>query len=88
MKKVFILILLIALPLISVGQNTSSNKEVNDKAISTIKIDTTEVKEKTALRPETKAQVIDLNYKKSIDITSIKAFRKSLHIKVKPVKMC
>ena len=88
MKKVLILLLLIALPLISVGQNTTSEKVVNETAISTIKKDVTEVKEKTALRPETKAKVIDLNYKKSLDITSIKAFRKSLQIKVKTVKMC
>ncbi|OUR91558.1 hypothetical protein A9Q87_09630 [Flavobacteriales bacterium 34_180_T64] len=88
MKKVLIFILFIALPLVSVAQNTTSSKEVNATSISDVKKDTTDVKEKTVLRQSNKAQVIDLNYKKSFEIISIKAFRKSRHIKVKLVKMC
>ncbi len=88
MKKVLIFILLIALPLVSVAQNTTSTKEVNATTISEVKKDSTEVKEKTVSKQGNNAQVIDLNYKKSFDIISIKAFRKSRHIKVKRVKMC
>ena len=88
MKKVLIIIVLMSLPLLSIGQAPVST-EGNSTIETTIeKESATEVQEKTVLKSETKAQVLDLNYKKSIDIISIKAYRQSLQIKVKTIKMC
>jgi len=89
MKKVLLFIVLMSLPLLTVAQesNTMENEATTvESAVE--KENTTDVQEKTDLRAETKAQVLDLNYKKSIEIISIKAYRKSLQIKVKTIKMC
>lgn len=83
MKKVLILISFIALPLISVGQNNTSDALKQNDSTTTIKTD-----EKTVLSSEMKAEVNEINYKKSNDIISIKAYRKSLQIKVKEIKNC
>jgi hypothetical protein len=43
---------------------------------------------KTSISSELKAKVLKINRKKSNEIISIKAYRKSLQIKVKTVKLC
>ena len=52
---------------------------------------TKEVKAETnkiSISAEVKAKVLKLNRKKSNEIISIKAYRKSLQIRVKTVKLC
>jgi hypothetical protein len=88
MKKVLTFIVLMSLPILAAGQNAVSANKDNSTTleIAVEKIDT--IKEHTALKAETKTQVIDLNHKKSIDLISIKAYRISLQIKVKTIKRC
>ncbi|OZV71098.1 hypothetical protein [Winogradskyella aurantia] len=43
---------------------------------------------KTTISSELKAKVLKINRKKSNEIISVKAYRKSLQIKVKTVKLC
>ena len=88
MKKVLILIALITLPVLTFGQNASNDtvKQIETIAIETTEIQSTETK--LVLSASAKAEVNDLNYKKSIELISIKAYRKSLQIKVKEIKTC
>ncbi len=89
MKKVLIFIVLSALPLLTIGQNTESNnnKEHDSIVIETATTISTE-ETKTVLSTTAKAELDNLNYKKSNDLISIKAYKKSLQIKVKDIKMC
>lgn len=84
MKKVLILVAMIVLPLLTVGQ-TISNDIVKQSVITSeiIQTDT-----KMALSQTAKAEVTDISYKKSNELISIKAYRKSLQIKVKEIKIC
>lgn len=89
MKTILISIALISLPFFSIGQTTNSlNKDTPNTVVSEVKIQTPITEVKTVLKAETKSQILNLNYKKSIDLISIKAYRKSLQIKVKTIKMC
>jgi hypothetical protein len=91
MKKVLIFLVLISMPLISMGQNNSSittEEPTTTVETSISKENTSKLEEKTVLKSETKAQILDLNYKKSIELISIKAYKKSLQIKVKTIKEC
>ncbi len=89
MKKVLILIAMIALPVLTFGQ-TASNDTVKKNDSITIENVTVQQKaqNETALITFSKAEVSDLNYKKSNDLISVKAYRKSLQIKVKEIKNC
>ncbi|MGR7812495.1 hypothetical protein [Lacinutrix undariae] len=84
MKKVFTFIALVSLPFISMGQTQTANVDTkaNEKTI--------EVSTKIEVKADSQAKtdVLNLNHKKSTDLISIKAYRKSLQIKVKSVKMC
>lgn len=51
-------------------------------------IETKAIKYETASNSAMKAKVLKLNRKKSTEIISIKAYRKSLQIKVKTIKLC
>lgn len=89
MKKLVFLIALIALPVLSFGQNTSKETvKLNDaiiiKAVTIQQI----TEDKAAFAILSRNEVTDLNYKKSIELISIKAFRKSLQIRTKEVKTC
>jgi biopolymer transport protein ExbD len=93
MKKVLILILLVALPSITFGQNNPSTTTTNEDTKTTVETsvevkETIEVKTKDALTFDAKAQVLNLNHQKSNDLISIKAYKKSLQIKVKEIKSC
>ena len=90
MKKVLILILLFTLPLISVAQNNTSvtKQESNSVLEVTTNNDSIKVEDNKTLSTAVKAQVIDLNYHKSNELISIKAYRKSLQIKDKTIKNC
>lgn len=89
MKKVLILIVLITFPLLAVGQNTASD---NDKLHDIINVETSTdvntLETKTVLSTAAKAELNNLSYQKSNDLISIKAYRKSLQIKVKEIKNC
>lgn len=93
MKKVLILILLVALPSITFGQNNPSTTTANEDTKTTLETsvevkETKEVKANDVLAFDAKAQVINLNHEKSNDLISVKAYRKSLQIKVKTIKNC
>lgn len=89
MKKVLILIAMFALPILTFGQNASNDTV---KQNDTITFESTTVQQKTekevALSASAKSEVNALNYKKSNDLISVKAYRKSLQIKVKEIKNC
>ena len=88
MKKVLILIALITLPVLTYGQN-ASNDTVKQNDTLTIEQPVSQQNDaKTELSSSAKAEVNDLSYKKSIELISIKAYRKSLQIKVKEIKIC
>lgn len=87
MKKVLILIALITLPALTFGQNASNDTVKQNDTIENVST-TTETENQTALSTAARAEVNDLSYKKSIELISIKAYRKSLQIKVKEIKTC
>lgn len=79
---------MITLPILTFGQNGNDTVKQNDSTT----VENVTVLQKTenqvALSATAKAQVNDLSYKKSNDLISIKAYRKSLQIKVKEIKNC
>lgn len=89
MKKVLILIAMFALPILTFGQNTTDDTAKQNDIIT---IESTMVQpsidNQVALSTTAKAEVNALNYKKSNDLISVKAYRKSLQIKVKVIKNC
>ncbi|MBT8375322.1 MAG: hypothetical protein KJO22_00485 [Bacteroidia bacterium] len=87
MKKLVIILFLI-LPLATFAQSEVATSDVK---VETVDSKNDEVKPATATKAASlkiKAEVINLNHKKSNDIISIKAYRKSLQVKVKTVKLC
>ena len=91
MKKVVIILILTALPIIGMAQDnvatvstplTETVEEVTPKKEASV------VTKSTSLNSKIKKQLIKLNHKKSNEIISIKAYRKSLQIKVKTIKLC
>lgn len=89
MKKTIILIALIALPVLTFGQD-ATNATVKQNEIITLDIQN--IQEQTENQVVsgtfTKTDVTNLSYKKSNDLISIKAYRKSLQIKTREVKSC
>jgi len=71
---------------------SNSTSTVNEEVITITPTTNEEVKtnnsNQNTAEAKFKAQANDMNYKKSNDIISIKAYRKSLQIKVKEVKLC
>jgi hypothetical protein len=88
MKKVLILIAMITLPLLTVGQTATSDTLKQNEIITVEATDIQQSETKTVLSTAAKAEVNDLSYKKSNELISIKAYRKSLQIKVKEIKNC
>jgi hypothetical protein len=88
MKKVLFFIAFITLPVISIGQtNVADKTEQND--VVTVETSIVQQNEtKIVLSTTAKAEVNDLSYKKSIELISIKAYKRSLQIKVKDIKHC
>ncbi len=77
------------MPILGFAQETTTVSSVKvevSKEEGTITTNTTS-KENT-LNTQLKAQLIELNQKKSNDIISINAYRKSLQIKTKEIKLC
>jgi len=91
MKKVLIILVILTAPFIATAQdNTTSTNATEVVAVASTTKDsiTTEASKEQTAEAKFRAQVNDMNYKKSNEIISIKAYRKSLQIKVKEVKLC
>ena len=89
MKKVLTILAITLLPFLSIGQEVNTDIKNSDTIETVIeKSETQTIKNETTAASAIKAQVIKINRKKSIDVISIKAYRKSLHIKVKEVRVC
>lgn len=90
MKKVLTILAFTMLPLLSVGQDTNVDIKNNDTVETVIEktTETQNIKKKTTSNSSAKAQLLKINRKKSSEIISIKAYRKSLQIKVKTIKLC
>jgi len=88
MKTAAYILLLLIMPLCSVAQNDPIIKHSLTTKDEVQIEKTSNTKKDKSLNSETKSQLLKLNYKKSIDLTSIKAFRKSLQIKTKAIKSC
>lgn len=85
MKKGLIIIAFLTFSLAGFAQEATV--ATNENPIETVKAEQPEAS-KSTISAETKAKVLKLNHKKSNEIISIKAYRKSLQIKVKTVKLC
>ena len=90
MKKVLTILAFTLLPFLSTGQETNEVIKNNDTEVTIIEktIETQNAKQETAASSAMRAQVLKINRKKSTEIISIKAYRKSLQIKVKTIKLC
>lgn len=85
MKTLIALIVFLSFTTISLAQtNTVSSQETQISNV--VKENTTVVKKATTTKMQ--RRVKKLNHKKSNEIISIKAYRKSLNVKVKTVKLC
>lgn len=87
MKKLVVIAILSFMPILGFAQEatTVSSEEIEVSKEETTITNTT--KEST-LNNQLKLQLIELNQKKSNDIISIKAYKKSLQIKTKDIKLC
>ena len=87
MKTLLLILAFVSLPLITIAQEDSStvateilvDKDANEATV---------VKKESFSSSAAKAQILKINHKKSSEIISIKAYRKSLQIKVKTIKLC
>jgi len=84
MKKFLLIIVILVLPFISMAQTTTTNTV--EEAKTTIKTEVV-IKKIDPISINPKTQSLDLNYKKSNDLISIKAYIKSLQLKRKETLM-
>lgn len=89
MKKVLVLIALITLPIFTFGQNATTDTLKQNEIIT---IESVSIHQITASKIPmvsfTKNDAINLSYKKSNDLISIQAYRKSLQIRTREIKTC
>ncbi|MDG4714945.1 MULTISPECIES: hypothetical protein [Winogradskyella] len=86
MKKGLVILAFLTMSLAGFAQqDVVSNIET--ELVETVKSEKPEVA-KATISAKAKAKVLKMNHKKSNEIISIKAYRKSLQIKVKTVKLC
>ncbi len=77
------------LPILTFGQDATNDAAKQADIITFEALNLTEALEnQVAEGTFTKNEVTNLSYKKSNELISIKAYRKSLQIKVKEVKSC
>lgn len=86
MKTIITLIIFLSLSSLSFAQDVNSVSQ-DTQLSEVIKENKTVVKKATAFS-NMQRRVKKLNQKKSNEIISIKAYRKSLNVKVKTVKLC
>jgi len=84
MKKFLLIIVILVLPFISMAQTTTTNTVEDTNTIIETEVAIKTV-EPISINPKT--QNLDLNYKKSNDLISIKAYIKSLQLKRKETLM-
>lgn len=86
MKNALIIIFFLTMSLTGFAQQdvTVNNETELVETTTIVKSETSAI----AVSAEIKAKVLKLNRKKSKEIISIKAYRKSLQIKTKTVKLC
>jgi len=85
MKNLILLLAFLTLPLVGFSQ---SEKPVSTDATELVVLKKVEEAAPRKARASRNAKHIKVNYKKSNDIISIKAYRKSLRDKVRRVKLC
>jgi cell division protein FtsX len=91
MKKVLIILVILTAPFLASAQDNTSNTvvEENITVTATVKEEVkTDIATSQSAAARLRAKAKDMNYKKSNDIISVKAYRKSLQIKVKEIKLC
>ena len=90
MKTLLLILAFVSLPLITIAQedNSTATTEISVEKDVKEAIETIVVKKESFLNSAVKAQILKINRKKSNEIISIKAYRKSLQIKVKEIKLC
>jgi hypothetical protein len=86
MKKGLFIVLFLTLSLAGFAQQDLV-VDTDVERIETVKAEKPEAK-KASISAKVKAKVIRINHKKSNQIISIKAYRKSLQIRTKNVKLC
>jgi hypothetical protein len=86
MKKGLVIILFLTMSLAGFAQQDII-VNTNTELAETVKAETVAVK-KASSSDKFKAKVLRINRKKNNEIISIKAYRKSLQIKVKTKKLC
>lgn len=86
MKKGLVIILFLTLSLTGFAQHDVT-VNTNTELVETVNAETAEAK-KANISAKFKAKVLRINRKKNNEIISIKAYRKSLQIKVKTKKLC
>lgn len=89
MKKVLILISLITLPVLTFGQNVANDTVKQNDIITMESVTIHQITEnEIVFGTFTKNDVLNMSYKKSNDLISIKAYRKSLQIRTREIKTC
>ncbi|GAB4154826.1 MAG: hypothetical protein Tsb0033_03340 [Winogradskyella sp.] len=86
MKKCLVILAFITMSFAGFAQQDIVSN-MDTELVETIKSEKPEAS-KTTISAKAKAKVLRMNHKKSNEIISIKAYRKSLQIKVKTVKLC
>ncbi|OBX25089.1 hypothetical protein LX77_02185 [Gelidibacter algens] len=89
MKNILIILSFIAFPILTFGQDAPQNtpKQTDVITVEAFKV-AQETENQIAVGTYSKTDVTHLSYKKSIELISIKAYRKSLQIRVKEVINC
>ena len=89
MKKLVAIVLISFMSALGFAQETATISSVKVETVKENLIPTKLTTSKESkLNTPLKSQLIELNQKKSNDIISIKAYRKSLQIKIKEIKLC
>ncbi len=89
MKKVLIIIVILTAPFLTVAQNNTTTTETGITVTASTQEEVkTDVSAQETAEAKFRAKAKDMNYKKSNDIISIQAYRKSLQIKTKEIKLC
>lgn len=89
MKKLLFLIVLITLPVLTFGQNATDDTVKQSDIITLESVSLQQIAEnQMTFGTFSRNDVINLSYKKSNDLISIKAYRKSLQIRTREVKAC
>jgi len=86
MKKFLVIILFLTMSLAGFAQQdvTVNNETEFVDSTKEAKLEASKIRASAKI----KAKVLKMNHKKSNEIISIKAYRKSLQIRVKTVKLC